>query len=571
MRFLKPRHPARPRGTLLVALLLVTLALSAALAYEAANAYRSHRATAESTLRDYAGMAAWEFSRRARESLYRAVETQLWPVMEKKIPGAAPAHALPSPAFVWEKAKTWHCAECPPAKVRFRFRVDLEDRTVVTTDTEVPKWFLSWLADTITALTLKSDASERLGNFTILAGPLAERSDIIAYTILSGTDDKPRAAYGFHAKFEGLHEVFAKCLDQRPLLPPAIVGDQPNDSLLYITVTTKDGRGVYGSPVPYTPTFASHDTLGARFGGMIAQAAIRPEAATELVIGGLPRSRIPLLMALLLLTGGVGAATLIQLRRERELARLRDDFVSGVSHELRTPLAQIRMFAELLDGGKLRNDEERARSTKIINQEARRLTHLVENVLHFSRVRRGTARLSREEIDLGPLMDEIIEGFRPLANARNVELRTEVDEGIIASVDGGALGQVVLNLLDNAVKYGPPGQTVTLRVQLVAPDRVRISVDDQGPGIPKGERERVWYPYRRLERDVNAAVGGSGIGLAVVRELTAMHGGGAWIEDAPGGGTRFAIEIPGARQRGPEDMATDTGEFAAQPQQEAPA
>lgn len=554
MPLLKPRHPGRARGTLLVTLLLATLALSAALAYQAADAYRSHRATAESTLRDYAGLAAWEFSRRARERLEIAVEQALWPVAEKIEP-PSPGQALPSPEYIVEKAKTWQCKDCPPVAMHFHFRVDLSDRSVVTTVPDAPKWFISWLADTVATLASQAGQTDRW-NFSILAGPLAERSDIVAFSLVAGTDGRPRAAYGFHAKFSGMEPVFAKCLDQRSLLPPSIAGDQPTDSLLYITVTTRDGRSVYHSAAPYAETFAATDTLGVRFGGMVAQAAIRPEAATQLVIGGLPRSRVPLLIALLLLTGGVGAASLVQLRRERELARLRDDFVSGVSHELRTPLAQIRMFAELLDAGKLRTDDERIRSTRIINQEARRLTHLVENVLHFSRVRRGTARLSREEIDLGPLMDEITEGFRPLANAKNVDLRTEVDEGIIANVDGGALGQVVLNLLDNAVKYGPSGQTVTLRVQLLD-SRVRISVDDQGPGIPPGERARVWEAYRRLERDVNAAVGGSGIGLAVVKELISMHGGRAWIEDPPRGGTRFVIEIPGARRRGPEDTAAD--------------
>ncbi len=561
MQLLKPRHPARPRGTLLVALLLVTLALSAALAYEAVQSSRSHRATAESTLRDYAGMAVWEFSRRARETLDHAAQRALWPVVEK-IPAPDPGDALPSPAFVAEVARTWGCEACPrAADIHFYFRLDLEDHHLMTTEHDVPKWFLSWLGDTVATLAKEVPVEKREWNFTILAGPLAERSDIVAYSILFGSDGHPRAAYGFHSKFEGLRHIFADFCSKRPLLPPSIIGHQPNDSLLYITVETKDGRPVYQSPVSYTERFASTDTLGPHFGGMVAQAAIRPEAAEQLVIGGLPRSRVPLLMALLLLTAGVGAATLIQLRRERELARLRDDFVSGVSHELRTPLAQIRMFAELLDAGKLRTSEERERSTRVINQEARRLTHLVENVLHFSRVRRGTARLSREEIDLGPLMDEITEGFKPLANAKTVDLRTEVDEGIIVSVDGGALGQVVLNLLDNAVKYGPVGQTVTLRVQLIE-DKVRISVEDEGPGIPREERERVWAPYRRLQRDVNAAVGGSGIGLAVVRELTAMHGGRAWIEDGTGG-TRFVIEIPGARRRGPQDMSVITGEFLA--------
>ncbi len=108
---------------------------------------------------------------------------------------------------------------------------------------------------------------------------------------------------------------------------------------------------------------------------------------------------------------------------------------------------------------------------------------------------------------------------------------------------------MLLNLLDNAVKYGPAGQTVTLGLTL-ADGRALVSVDDQGPGIPAAERERIWDRFWRLERDRGSAVAGTGIGLSVVRELVALHGGRAWAEDAPVSGpegrtgSRFVIELP---------------------------
>src|SRR5256885_11553687 len=124
-----------------------------------------------------------------------------------------------------------------------------------------------------------------------------------------------------------------------------------------------------------------------------------PDMAPKLVIGGMPRSNVPMLLSLLALTAGLVVAALLQLRREYELSQLRADFVSGVSHELRTPLAQIRMFSETLLLGRVRSDEERERSLGIIDQEARRLTHLVENLLHFSRSER---RLTRPSPSLAP-------------------------------------------------------------------------------------------------------------------------------------------------------------------------
>src|SRR5204863_327957 len=212
--------------------------------------------------------------------------------------------------------------------------------------------------------------------------------------------------------------------------------------------------------------------------------------------------------------------------------RLRADFVSGVSHELRTPLAQIRMFSETLLLGRVRSDDERERSLEIIDQEARRLTHLVENLLHFSRSERRLARLSPALAPLAPLVSEAAEGCAPLAAARGVTSGSELADGVVAPVDADALRQMLLSLLDNAVKYGPSGQTVTLALA-VADGRARVSVDDEGPGIPAAERERIWDRFWRLERDRGSAVAGTGIGLSVVRELVALHGGRTWGERAP--------------------------------------
>ena len=308
----------------------------------------------------------------------------------------------------------------------------------------------------------------------------------------------------------------------------------------------------------------AHDTVEAIMGGMLVQVALRPDMAPKLIIGGMPRDQRPRLFALLALTAGLVVIALIQLRREHELSRLRADFVSGVSHELRTPLAQIRMFSETLLLGRVRSDDERVRSLEIIDQEARRLTHLVENLLHFSRSERRLTRLAPAPAPLARLVSEAAEAFAPLAAARGVFLRTALADGIVAPVDADALRQMLLNLLDNAVKYGPPGHTVTLGLA-VADRRARISVDDQGSGVPAADRERVWDRFWRLERDRGSAVAGTGIGLSVVRELVALHGGRAWVEDAPasdsrGRGCRFVIELP-LEPLG--HAATDTGPLHA--------
>jgi signal transduction histidine kinase len=238
-------------------------------------------------------------------------------------------------------------------------------------------------------------------------------------------------------------------------------------------------------------------------------------------------------------------------RRERELTRLRADFVASTSHELRTPLAQIRMFAELLQKGTLRGPEESARALRIIEKEASRLTILVDNLLNYVRLRRraeDTAVGGDASVEVASEVAHVVEAFAPLAAERGASVACAVPDGLHARVDSLALRQVLTNYLENAVKYGPAAQTITVNAS--ADDRrVRLWVDDQGAGVPRAERALVWEPFRRGHGAEASTQGGSGIGLAVVRELALQYGGDVGVEDAPGGGARFVVCFPSADRR----------------------
>jgi signal transduction histidine kinase len=256
--------------------------------------------------------------------------------------------------------------------------------------------------------------------------------------------------------------------------------------------------------------------------------------------------------------GGLLLVAAIQVRREAELSRLQADFVSGVSHELRTPLAQIRIFTETLLLGRVRSDVERRRSLEIIDQEARRLAHLVENVLLFSKTQGGRSRrVVTEPRDFAAEVRQAVESFTLLSRSQSAELRAELQEDIMVPVDRMALRQIMVNLIDNALKYGPPGQRVTVGAALFD-DVARVWVDDEGEGIPVEERARVFESFYRLPREGQSRVTGSGIGLAVVRELARLHGGEAWAEAAPGRGARIVVQFPEAYVR-----SAQAGGFAA--------
>jgi signal transduction histidine kinase len=146
-------------------------------------------------------------------------------------------------------------------------------------------------------------------------------------------------------------------------------------------------------------------------------------------------------------------------------------------------------------------------------------------------------------VDVALVLRDAVSDLRPLAEARGGTLAVEVPDALRASVDVDGLLRVVANLVENALKYGPAGQRVTVGAES-GPEGLRIRVDDEGPGIPEDERERIFERFARLDRDRNTSVGGTGLGLAVVRETVALSGGRVHVEDAPGGGARFVVLLP---------------------------
>ena len=245
----------------------------------------------------------------------------------------------------------------------------------------------------------------------------------------------------------------------------------------------------------------------------------------------------------LLLLIALGTHRVVRTRRERLLTELRADFVASASHELRTPLAKVKMFAQLLQNGALRSESDAQRALTVIEKEADRLAILVDNLLSFSRLRHRAASGDVVPSDVGEVVTQVAADFAALAAERDVALEIDVRAGLVVSVDSSALRQILINFLENAVKYGPPGQTIRLAA-LPHGASVRVQVDDEGPGIPAVDRPNVWKPFHRLARAISSGEAGSGIGLSVVHDLVSHASGSVSVEDAPGGGARFIADLP---------------------------
>jgi signal transduction histidine kinase len=541
MRTSRPRSHAM----LLAALLVCTLGLATMLAYEAHDAARSHRATAERALHDYAAVAAWELVAGVNESVQASLGGALAPTTRAR--ATSPYELLPAPNVLASSAdNALRCANPAGDSARFYFRLDFRDGSLATSGAPVSPAMRAWVTDTIT-MHGRNAYKPDWGYAIVLGGPRGEQRSALTYAVKYAEHGAPIAAYGFRTCADIIGPALIRgVIARRSLLPASVAATASNDSIVDVVVRDPNGATVYQSANAQPSTYSA-DVRLEQVGSLMVRATIRPRAVELLAFGALPESRVPILVGLLTLTAAMVVVTIMQLRREHELSRLRSDFISSVSHELRTPLSQILLFAETLNLGRVRTEAERHSATDVIVQEGRRLMHLVENILHFSRAERRMTRLGLEPLDLSAAVQTIVEDWRPLADNADVRIATKFGIDVHAIADRSALRQMVLNLLDNAVKYGPPAQTVTIGTVSLN-GRARVWVDDEGKGIPPRERERVWDSFYRLERDANSAVAGSGIGLYVVRELARLHGGDAWVEDAPTGGARFVVELNAAER-----------------------
>lgn len=241
-----------------------------------------------------------------------------------------------------------------------------------------------------------------------------------------------------------------------------------------------------------------------------------------------------------LVTGTV--LSLVFLGREAKLSRLQTDFVSKVSHELRTPLTSIRMFVEMLQTQK---DKEQVKvCLEVLQQETERLSQRIDRLLDWGRMEAGRKIYDRRPDDLSAVLQNAIQAFRAATIGQDLPLKVHVAEGLPTLLaDRGALVDAIVNLLSNAFKYSPGTPSVSLRAWVDA-RHVRIAVSDRGVGIPKSEHGRIFQKFYRVDDRLAREIEGSGLGLAIVRHVAHAHGGRVEVDSAPGEGSTFTLVLP---------------------------
>ena len=234
-------------------------------------------------------------------------------------------------------------------------------------------------------------------------------------------------------------------------------------------------------------------------------------------------------------------------REAAEVAnRLKDEFLATVSHELRTPLNAVLGWTSLLRGTQM-DDERRAKALETIERNARLQQKIVEDLLDVSRIIAGQLRLDKSRCRSGPIVESAVDSMRPVAEAKSIALTVELgDDPAILIGDQARLQQVVWNLLSNAIKFTPEGGAVRVSLD-VTESRVELVVGDTGVGITPAFLPHVFERFRQEDARVTRAHGGLGLGLAIVRHLTEMHGGSvAAVSAGEGKGATFIVRLPTA-------------------------
>jgi signal transduction histidine kinase len=225
-----------------------------------------------------------------------------------------------------------------------------------------------------------------------------------------------------------------------------------------------------------------------------------------------------------------------------ELNELKSEFVSTVAHELRTPLTYLQGYSELLLSRQDTPPERQRRWLEIMNDETKRLSDLITELLDLSRIEQGRIEVHPRPLDLRSLVEERVALFRVQSEAHR--LHAEAEEPLpIAWGDPQMLVRVIDNLLSNAIKYSPEGGNVTVHVQ-PDDDAVRVSVADEGIGIPEDQLTRIFDRFHRVDSQATRGVSGFGLGLSIVKASVELSGGRIWVDSAPGKGSVFNFTVP---------------------------
>jgi signal transduction histidine kinase len=321
-------------------------------------------------------------------------------------------------------------------------------------------------------------------------------------------------------------------------------------------VVTVDAKGVVSDANPAARRLLPAATVGSKIREALASNEITPRKVDRLLAG---KEREELRSAeggtVLAITGspmlGGGVLSIRDVSERARLERMKDEFVLTASHELRSPLTSVQGFAELLILEKDQLSEKHAETVEIILDNTRHLVRLLNDLLDLARSDAGRLTINPTRSEVGPIVAGAARLIMGLTNSRQQRLEVEIESDLPqVSIEPDRIMQVLVNLLTNATEYCPEGSTIKVTASSVGSE-VEIAVADNGPGIPKDQRDHVFDRFTRGDVGLTQRVGGTGLGLAIAKSLIELHGGAIGVTSKEGEGATFRIVLPALSDREP--------------------
>ena len=318
-------------------------------------------------------------------------------------------------------------------------------------------------------------------------------------------------------------------------------------SFMTITVSDENGRVLYSNGSPQNT-----DLLETNFDRPLsswkARVGLKNTNLDQLARNGFLHSFGATVLVLLVLLGGI-VLTVRATDREARLAQAKSDFVANVSHELKTPLSLLSLFSEILELGRVKNEEKKIEYYRIMRHESLRLNKIIDNILDFSKIEAGRKTYNFEEGDVGEVIEKVLASYRYQIVNSGFDIHTNMQPDLPpVLIDREAMSQAISNLVDNAIKYSRDVKQLSITTKTSGTD-LSIEMADRGIGIPRAEQAKVFEKFYRVGNGLVHDVKGSGLGLSLVKHIIEAHKGTISVESDVGKGTRFTIRLPLASPR----------------------
>jgi signal transduction histidine kinase len=320
------------------------------------------------------------------------------------------------------------------------------------------------------------------------------------------------------------------------------VGGVSHTSFMTITVSDENGRILYSNGSPQNT-----DLLETNFDRPLsswkARVGLKDTNLDELARNGFLHSAGATVLVLLVLLGGI-ALTVRATDREARLAQAKSDFVANVSHELKTPLSLLSLFSEILELGRVKNEEKKIEYYRIMRHESLRLNKIIDNILDFSKIEAGRKTYKFEPGDMGEVIENVLSSYRYQIVNSGFDVQTNMQADLPpVLIDRDAMSQAISNLVDNAIKYSRDVKQLSITTKTSGTD-LSIEMADRGIGIPRAEQAKVFEKFYRVGNGLVHDVKGSGLGLSLVKHIIEAHNGTISVESDVDKGTRFTIRLP---------------------------